>query len=139
MDKRSNIEVIIDGKQYEMMGYEGEEYLHKLAAYINAKLTDLKAQKSYPKLDSGVKNVLLQINIADDFFKMKKAYEEELEESERKTKEIADLKREKVALQTKLEAQEQTNQTLREENLELQKKVVRLETELEERKKRGVK
>lgn len=137
MNKRNDVEVIINGKQYNMGGYESEEYLQKVASYLNAKYADLKRQDSYTKLEPDAKNILMQINLADDYFKAKRRKEEAAAELEEKSREIADLRRELITLQTKLEAAELEEKALREENLELQKKVIRLETELEEGKKRS--
>lgn len=135
MNRRNDVEVIINGRQYNMGGYESEEYLQRVASYLNSKYADLKRQESYLKMEPDIKNVLMQINLADDYFKMKKAQEEAASDSEDKSREIVDLRRELITLQTKLETIEIENRTLREENLELQKRQIRLETELEEGKK----
>ena len=39
MSSKNNTEVIIDGKIYTLSGYESEEYLQKVAGYINNKIT----------------------------------------------------------------------------------------------------
>lgn len=137
MNKRNDVEVIINGKQYNLGGYESEEYLQKVASYLNAKYADFKRQDSYAKLEPDAKNILMQINLADDYFKAKRGKEEAASELEEKSREIADLRRELITLQTKLETAELEEKALREENLELQKKLIRLETELEEGKKRS--
>lgn len=137
MNKRNDVEVIINGKQYSMGGYESAEYLQKVASYLNAKYADFKQQASYMKLEPDARNVLMQINLADDYFKAKRRKEETAAEAEEKSREIAELRRELITLQTKLEAAELEEKALREENLELQKKLIRLETELEEGKKRS--
>ena len=72
MKKRNDVKVVIGGKQYNMGGYESEEYLQSIASYINAKTDELKQNGGFPKLDSDIVNILLQINIADDYFKVKK-------------------------------------------------------------------
>lgn len=136
MKKRNDVKVIIGGKQYHMGGYESEEYLQSLASYINAKLDDLKMQGSYPKLDPDIVNILLQINIADDYFKLKRVREELSVDYNGCQKENLDLKREIIGLQAKLETFEQENRAMKEENLELQKKLIRMEAELEEWKRR---
>ena len=41
MSEKSSAEVIIGGKVYTLSGYEGEEYLQKVAAYINNKINEL--------------------------------------------------------------------------------------------------
>ena len=40
MSEKSSAEVIIGGKVYTLSGYEGEEYLQKVAAYINNKINE---------------------------------------------------------------------------------------------------
>ena len=136
MKKRNDIKVVIGGKQYNMGGYESEEYLQSLASYINAKTNELKNSGGIPKLDSDIANILLQINIADDYFKIKKNQEETEKEYFEKQKENMDLKHEIIGLQAKLETYEQESRTLKEENLELQKRLIRMETEIEKLKRR---
>jgi len=136
MQKRNDVKVVIGGKQYNMGGYESEEYLQSIASYINAKSAELKQQGGYPKLDSDIVNILLQINIADDYFKLKKTQEETDRDYSERQKENVDLKREIIALQAKLETYEQENRAMKEDNLELQKKLIRMETEVEELRRR---
>ena len=38
MEVKTSAEVVIDGKVYTLNGYEGEEYLQKVASYINGKI-----------------------------------------------------------------------------------------------------
>ena len=132
MKKRNDVKVVIGGKQYNMGGYESEEYLQSIASYINAKSDELKHNGGFPKLDADIVNILLQINIADDYFKVKKNLEETEREYSEKQKENVDLKREIIGLQAKLEAYEQENRALRDENLDLQKRLIRMEAEVEE-------
>ncbi len=132
MKKRSDVKVLIGGKQYTMGGYESEQYLQSLAAYINLKNDELKRQPGYPKLDPDVVNVLMQINITDDYFKLRKTQEETSLDYTEKQRENTELKREIIGLQAKLETYEQEVRVMKDENLELQKKLIRLEAELEE-------
>ena len=136
MKKRNDIKVVIGGKQYNMGGYESEEYLQSIASYINAKMNQLKNSGGVPKLDSDIASILLQINIADDYFKIKKIQEETEQEYSEKQKENMELKREIISLQAKLETYEQENRTMKDENLELQKRLIRMETEIEELKRK---
>lgn len=135
MNKRTDIEVIINNKRYTLCGYESEEYLQKVASYINSKITEFKKQDFYRTLDTEMRSVLLQLNIADDYFKLKNQMKQAEIDSDTKSSEIFDLKHEIIMLQTKLESAEKEIEALRKENLEEQKKVVRLETELNEVRK----
>ncbi|MCH5273794.1 MAG: cell division protein ZapA [Lachnospiraceae bacterium] len=131
MNKKNGIEVIINGKRVTLSGYESEEYLQRVASYLNAKYTELKQMDSYRMLDTDMKNMYLQLNLADDYFKLKKQMEETSGDSDAKSGEIFDLKHEVITAQTKLEAAQREIEALKKENLEAQKRIIRLETELE--------
>ncbi len=95
----------------------------------------------YNKVDSfkrqslDTQNVLLQLNIADDYFKAKKQISLLEEEIQNKEKEMYDLKHELIASQIKLENTEKNVRALQTEANENAKKIVRMETELKELKK----
>lgn len=131
MNKKNGIEVIINGKRVSLGGYESEEYLQRVASYLNAKYNELKQMESYRMLDMEMKNMYLQLNLADDYFKLKKQMEETSGDSDAKSGEIFDLKHEVITAQTKLEAAQREIEALKKENLEAQKRIIRLETELE--------
>lgn len=103
MVAKTDADVIIDGKVYTMTGYEEEEYLQRLASYINSKISEFSKIESYSKQSAETKNVLLQLNIADDYFKAKKQIELLQEEIKGKEKDMYDLKHELIASQIKLE------------------------------------
>ena len=136
MPAKTDTEVIIGGQVLTLSGHESEEYLQSIASYINSKTADLKQQGGFPRLDSDIVNILLQINIADDYFKVKKNQEETDRQYAEKQKENVDLKRDIIGLQAKLETYEQEARAMREENLELQKKLIRMEAEIEELRRR---
>lgn len=130
MNKMNNIEVIINNKRYQLRGYESEEYLQKVASYINNKHQEFKRQDMYKLMDSEMKNILMEINIADDYFKVRNQIREIESENEIQANEIFNLKHELISAQTKLAAAEKEIQTLKNELNEASKKIIRLETEL---------
>ncbi|HHU73956.1 MAG TPA: cell division protein ZapA [Clostridiales bacterium] len=134
MNKYHDIEVIINNKRYTLSGYESEEYLHKIASYINNKHNEFRNKDAYKFLDSESKNILIQINIADDYYKLMEKFKELEEDNEAKSKEIFELKHEMVTTQTKLNSSLQEIEDLKQELNEAQKKIVRLETALGEAK-----
>ena len=132
MKTRTDIEVIIDNKRYTLCGYESEEYLQKVASYINGKYAELKKQdNAYRMMDAEMKGILMQINLVDDYFKLKKQLDEAENINGKQKNEIFNLKNEIVALKNRMEEAEREKELLLKENIEEQKKVVRLETELE--------
>lgn len=129
----NDIEVIINSKRYILRGYESEEYLQKVASYINNKHSELKNQGSYKMLDSDTKNVLLEINLADDYFKIKNRVKDIEVENESKSNEIFDLKHELISVHSKLTATQKELDECKQELHEAQKTIIRLETELMDR------
>jgi cell division protein ZapA len=130
MNKKNDARVCINGKNYNIAGYENVEYLHKIADYINRKQEEIKGRNGSNIINDSEKNILMMINIADDYLKLRERDEEISYGFDDRQKEIANLRRELVNLQTKLDAVENDNKILRADNVELQKKQVRLETEL---------
>ena len=85
MSSKNKTEVLIDGKIYTLSGYESEEYLQRVATYINNKLAELKKLDGYARLSQELKSILLELNVADDYFKAKnqvEMVEEELAQKE---------------------------------------------------------
>ena len=133
MSSKNRAEVLIDGKIYTLSGYESEEYLQKVATYINSKLVEFKKLEGYSRQSRENKSSLLELNIADDYFKAKKQAEMLEEELAEKDKELYDLKHELIGSQIRLETAEKSVADYQKESTEYQKKIVRLETELKEK------
>lgn len=130
MSGKTDTEVIIGGKVFTLSGYESEEYLQKVASYINNKMTEYGKVQSFKRQPIDTQNVLLQLNIADDYFKAKKQIGFLEEEIQGKEKELYNLKHELIASQIKLENTEKNLKALQTELNENAKKIIRLETEL---------
>ena len=132
MSAKTSAEVVIDGKVYTLSGYEGEEYLQKVAAYIYGKITEYDTLEDYRHLPLNMKSTLIQLNIADDYFKAKAQVEKLERDIELKDKEIYDLKHDLISNQIKTETAESTMKELEAENRELLLNKARLEATLEE-------
>ena len=135
MNKYHDIEVIINNKRYTISGYEGEEYLQKIASYINSKHNEFRNRDAYKFLDTDLKNILIQINIADDYYKTRDKIKEVETENESKSNEIFDLKHEVISTQSRLDSAQKEIEELKKELYESQKNIVRLETELNDAEK----
>ena len=73
--------------------------------------------------------------IADDYFKAKKQGSSLESDIEAKDKEMYDLKHDLISVQIKLENAEKAMDKLKEENKDLQMKIVKLETEIKNKRK----
>lgn len=130
MSSKTDTEVIIGGKVFTLSGYESEEYLQKVASYINNKNNEYNKLDGFRRQPLDTQSVLLQLNIADDYFKAKKQIALLEDDLQVKEKELYNLKHELISAQIKLENAEKQVNDLREELSEDAKKIVRLETEL---------
>lgn len=131
---KTDTEVIIGGKVFTLSGYESEEYLQKVASYINNKINEYGRLEGFRKQSLDTQNVLLQLNIADDYFKAKKQITMLEEEIQAKEKDLYDLKHELISTQIKLENAENSAKDMQRELNENTKKIIRMETELKDSK-----
>ena len=103
MNTKNDVEVIINGKQYTLSGYESSEYLQKIANHINDKIAEFKEQDGYLRLDTEMKNILLAINLSDEYYKALKDSNDIKKENEEMEKEIFDIKHEMLTMQSELD------------------------------------
>lgn len=134
MSSKNNTEVIIDGKIFTLSGYESEEYLQKVANYINNKISEFKKEEAYRRQNIDVQKALLNLNIADDYFKAKKQADALENDLESKDKQLYDVKHELISVQIKLDACEKEKEELSVKLADAQKEIIRLETRISEMK-----
>ena len=128
MSSKNKTQVIIAGKIYTLSGYESEEYLQRVAAYLNGKITEFRGMDGYHRLSPDMRGILLNLNTADDYFKMKKKVEDLERELSEKDREIYEFKHELITAQIRLENAEKEIHNLEERNLQQQKEIIQLET-----------
>jgi cell division protein ZapA len=132
MSGKTSAEVIIGGKVYTLSGYEGEEYLQRVATYINNKINEFDSMEAFRRFPGDMKATLIQLNIADDYFKAKAQVEKLEREIEQKDKEIYDLKHDLISNQIKAESDENSLKELEAANRELLLNKAKLEASLED-------
>lgn len=104
MAAKTATRVTIGGKTYTLSGNESEEYLQEVASYLNGKIAQLKSDEEYRNVPFDMRNVLLQLNLADDYFKARSEIRKLRKRIDEKEQELADFKHELVATQMKLVA-----------------------------------
>ncbi len=153
MPTKKTTVVEIDHREYNLSGFEEEEYLQRVAGYINQKITEMNQQDSYKRIPQDMRNVMLNLNLADDYFKAKEQAGSAGTKFSELEKEIFDLKHQLVEAQmqlddangkiadanTKLELVKSQNEQMQEqiaslekEKRELEQKNERLTADLEE-------
>lgn len=102
---QNRVTVTVGGLKYTLLAVEDENYVHRVAAYVNEKLKETGRPGGVSQMDCAV---LTAINIADERFKEQEASEnlrrqikELLEESSKLKLELSEAKREIFKLQQK--------------------------------------
>ena len=132
MSAKTNAEVVIGGKVYTLSGFESEEYLQKIASYINTKISEVEELDSFKHLTQDMRAVLTELNIADDYFKAKAQVEKLELDLEAKEREIYNLKHDLISNQVQTETNTQRIEELEAENKELLLNKTKLEAALED-------
>lgn len=121
MAKKNTAEVLINGKIYTISGYESTAYLQKVAVYLNEMEDKVSQMEGYRRLGSEEKQLLKNMNLADEYFKAYDAKEQLEKELENREKETYSLKHDLI--------------DARMEKDNLMKRIQELESELQDEKK----
>ena len=102
---QNRVTVTVGGMNYTLLAAEGEDYIRRVAAYVNDKLKETASSGKISQMDCAI---LTAFNIADDRFKEQEASEnlrrqckEQMEESSKLKMELSEAKREIFKLQQK--------------------------------------
>ena len=118
MSERNKLEVRIQGRVYTITAEEPEEYIYKICAYLDKKISDVAEYN--PRLSADMAAVLTALNLADLHFKAQKAEDE--------------LRRQIVAYDAKLEEEEQQKKRLQAQIEVLKAELERKNRELAQRR-----
>ena len=129
MAQKNDIKVVINNKVYTLSGQESEDYLQNVATYINGKIAECQSSEGYRRFNAEYQNVLLALNIADDYFKAKDQVNQMLTEDDDKDKQIYDLRHEVIEVQIKYESAQKMIEEYKEKISELQRQIIKLEAE----------
>lgn len=135
MTEKTDVQVVIDGKVLTMSGYESQEYLQKVASYINNKIAEYNRVDAFKHSSKDIQHRLIEINIADDYFKEKDLavkYEAELK---KKQDELYDMKHDVINKDMIIKSTKESLKKAEDQVNEYSKKIFQLETQLKQVKK----
>ena len=102
---QNRVTVTVGGLKYTLLATEGEDYVHRVADYVNVKMRETSGQGSISQMDCAI---LTAINIADERFKeqeasvdLRRQIKDLMEENARLKTELSESKREIFKLQQK--------------------------------------
>lgn len=108
------VTVKINGVEYNLKGEEQEEYLHKVAGYVDKKVKNILENNS--KLSTASAAILSAVNVVDDMFKKQNEYEKFLEKVEQ-------IQKSQKSYQEEIESLKGQLKHMQEYNTELQLKL----------------
>ena len=129
MNNKNDIPVVINGRIYNLSGYEDTDYLQEVANYMNSKIAECKSSDGFRRMSPEYQNILLAINIADDYFKAKNHSGQLAAQDDEKEKQIYDLRHEVIEAQIKNESSMRLVEEYKEQVNALQRKIIQLEAE----------
>ncbi|NLK98750.1 cell division protein ZapA [Defluviitalea saccharophila] len=132
MGEKNKIEVIIGGRVYTLVGEESQEYIQRVALYIDRKMSEVRKADSSRKLSTSMIAILTSINVADDLFKMKEALKDAAAEIESLQKQLDEKDKQIEVYQNELGNMQQENLALKDKIDEIQLEIMRSKMELEE-------
>lgn len=102
---QNRVTVTVGGLKYTLLAVEDENYVHRVAAYVNEKLKETTRAGGVSQMDAAV---LTAINIADERFKeqeasvdLRRQLKDLMEENAKLKMELSESKREIFKLQQK--------------------------------------
>lgn len=69
---KNKVKVRIAGEEFVIMAAESDEYIRRVASYVDSKVADIRANTRIPLMDA---IVLASCNLTDDYFKSQESVE----------------------------------------------------------------
>lgn len=132
MTEKTDVQVIIDNKVLTISGYESEDYLQRVAMYINNKIADFNKVDGFKFATKDIQHRLIEVNITDDYFKEKEKAEKCETELKAKQDELYDMKHDVINKDMIIKSTKEALKKSEDSLAEAQKRILQLETELKE-------
>ncbi len=104
--------VRIGGKEYTMTGSDSEEYIHRVAIYVDRKMSQI--EESNNNLSTTMLAVLTCLNIADELLKLREETGDMRQQLENARRQVEALTRQQEANATEMNRLQKENILLRE-------------------------
>jgi cell division protein ZapA len=107
---KNKVAVKISGKEYTLVGIESDDYMLKVASYIDKKFSEF--HKKNPNLNSSMVAVLTSVNIADELFKAVDSEARAIEKIDKYSNEMDRLKLQLSQMTKEIELLNEKNSSL---------------------------
>lgn len=130
MDKKNNFKITLAGKSYTLSGNESSEYLKNIGSYVENKYNEYSGNLAFRTQSADMQHILLQLNIADDYFKCREELALQNSKLEEQKREMEKLQSSLVAMQVKYENLESSTKLIEKQYQNAKAKISRLEAKL---------
>lgn len=127
MEKKNSFNITIAGKSYTLCGNESNEYLKNVGSYIENKYNFFAEDLDFRAQPMDMQHILMQLNIADDYFKCREELYISKRKYEEQTVELEKLKNSLVTMQVKYENLESSTKLIEKKYQQAKDKISRLE------------
>lgn len=128
-------QVLIGGKIYALSGAEPER-IHQISTLLNKKISELKDIEGFGRMDPVYKDLMLNINLADEYFKIANELDNLKKELDSKENELYTARHDLVSLKLKLENAIKQEEILEKRVSEWKEKYNELEIRFDDMKER---
>jgi len=135
MAEKKSIKVTVVGKELMIKGYETEEYMVRVASYINNMRDNYEKIGDFHHTSNDNKYRMLMLNLADDFFKEKQHAEELDSNLKDKINELDEMKHELVNKEVMLDNLRKELEQAQKDNREQEKQLFELQTTMKSMQK----
>ena len=101
-EKAVSTDVLIGGKVYSLAGADAE-HLQRVAALLNSKLVEVRGTAGYKNMDPEYRELLLNLNLADEYFKVREEADRYQDEAASMENELYTARHDLVSMKLKLE------------------------------------
>lgn len=127
MEKKNCFNITIAGKSYTLCGNESGDYLKSVGSYIESKYNSFAEDLSFRSQPMDMQHVLMQLNIADDYFKCREELYISKRKFEEQAMELEKLKNSLVTMQVKYENLESSTKMIEKKYQQVKDKLYHLE------------
>ena len=132
MSESKDCKITIGSKTLLVSG-ESAEHLTNVADYVNGTLDEIKNSPGYERMSMDTREILLELNIGDDYVSTKAKYDELLIELAEKNKELYEVKKELASVKSNYEMAKNQVVELQSKAADTAAKIIKLETELKKK------
>lgn len=129
MENKNSFSITLAGKSYRLTGDEPNEYLKSIGEYIEKKYADYSTKLFFRSQPADMQHILMQLNIADDYFKCREKLVNSMRVIDEQAEEIKRLKDSLVSLQVRYENLESGTKHLEKKYQEAKAKISRRDNE----------